>query len=132
MEKQPHERDDHGQVRRELDVQLRDGQAKLTVGVSSVSRRDRIEKSKQFRGGRFHNTSGLGPELKGTEFGLMRDLLFGGRKRRPKISIPVDNPVAVWSSAPASGLRVTWMGHSTLMIEIGGARILTDPVFGDY
>ena len=97
-----------------------------------MSRRDRIEKSKQFRGGRFHNTSGLGPELKGTEFGLMSDLLFGGRKRRPRISIPVESPLQAWSSAPASGLRVTWMGHSTLMIEIGGARILTDPVFGDY
>jgi L-ascorbate metabolism protein UlaG (beta-lactamase superfamily) len=27
-------------------------------------------------------------------------------------------------------LRVTWLGHSTLLIEIDGVRILTDPVWG--
>jgi L-ascorbate metabolism protein UlaG (beta-lactamase superfamily) len=32
---------------------------------------------------------------------------------------------------PASGLRVTWLGHSTLLIEIDGQRILTDPIFGE-
>jgi L-ascorbate metabolism protein UlaG (beta-lactamase superfamily) len=31
---------------------------------------------------------------------------------------------------PASGLRVTWLGHSTLLIEIDGLRVLTDPVWG--
>jgi L-ascorbate metabolism protein UlaG (beta-lactamase superfamily) len=29
-------------------------------------------------------------------------------------------------------LRVTWFGHSTLLFEIDGAGILTDPVFSDY
>ena len=27
--------------------------------------------------------------------------------------------------------RVTWLGHSTVLIELGGARILTDPVLRD-
>jgi len=31
---------------------------------------------------------------------------------------------------PQSGLRVTWLGHSTMLIEIDGVRILTDPVWG--
>jgi L-ascorbate metabolism protein UlaG (beta-lactamase superfamily) len=31
----------------------------------------------------------------------------------------------------ASGLRVTWMGHSTTLIEIDGARVLVDPVWED-
>ena len=33
-------------------------------------------------------------------------------------------------SPPASGLRATWLGHSTLLIEIDGLRVLTDPVWG--
>jgi L-ascorbate metabolism protein UlaG (beta-lactamase superfamily) len=32
---------------------------------------------------------------------------------------------------PESGLRVTWLGHSTMLLEIDGLRILTDPVWGD-
>ncbi len=31
---------------------------------------------------------------------------------------------------PASGLRVTWLGHSTMFIELDGLRVLTDPIFG--
>jgi L-ascorbate metabolism protein UlaG (beta-lactamase superfamily) len=31
---------------------------------------------------------------------------------------------------PASGLRVTWLGHSTSLVEIDGQRILIDPVWG--
>lgn len=28
-------------------------------------------------------------------------------------------------------LRITWLGHSTMLVEIDGARILTDPMFGE-
>ncbi|MEZ4459226.1 MAG: MBL fold metallo-hydrolase [bacterium] len=31
---------------------------------------------------------------------------------------------------PAPALRVTWLGHSTTLIEIDGKRVLTDPIFG--
>ena len=27
--------------------------------------------------------------------------------------------------------RVTWLGHATVLIETGGARLLTDPVLRD-
>jgi L-ascorbate metabolism protein UlaG (beta-lactamase superfamily) len=30
---------------------------------------------------------------------------------------------------PASGLRATWLGHATTLIEIDGARVLLDPVW---
>ena len=33
--------------------------------------------------------------------------------------------------APSSGLRVTWLGHSTTLIEIDGHRILTDPLWSE-
>jgi L-ascorbate metabolism protein UlaG (beta-lactamase superfamily) len=35
-----------------------------------------------------------------------------------------------WRKRAGSGLRVTWLGHSTLLLEIDGARVLTDPVWG--
>jgi L-ascorbate metabolism protein UlaG (beta-lactamase superfamily) len=35
------------------------------------------------------------------------------------------------ATPPASGLRLTWMGHSTVLAEIGGRRVLFDPVWGE-
>jgi L-ascorbate metabolism protein UlaG (beta-lactamase superfamily) len=34
-----------------------------------------------------------------------------------------------FATPPATGLRVTWLGHSTTLVEIDGHRILTDPVW---
>jgi L-ascorbate metabolism protein UlaG (beta-lactamase superfamily) len=94
-------------------------------------RLERALASRQFRGGRFHNTSNLGPELKGgSALPIISDLLFGGKKRVPQKPLPVENPVPVWKHAPTTGLRATWFGHSTLLLEIDGVTILTDPVFG--
>jgi L-ascorbate metabolism protein UlaG (beta-lactamase superfamily) len=36
-----------------------------------------------------------------------------------------------WSRAPETGLRATWLGHSTVLLEIDGLRVLTDPVWGE-
>jgi L-ascorbate metabolism protein UlaG (beta-lactamase superfamily) len=60
----------------------------------------------------------------------MRDFLCGGERRVPAGPLPLVNPVARWREPVESGLRVTWLGHSTLLIEIDGVRVLTDPVWG--
>ena len=38
-------------------------------------------------------------------------------------------PLDSWRRAPGSGLRATWLAHSTVLIEIDGFRVLTDPVW---
>lgn len=40
------------------------------------------------------------------------------------------SPLEAWGKPPGSGLRATWLGHSTVLIEIDGLRALTDPVWG--
>jgi L-ascorbate metabolism protein UlaG (beta-lactamase superfamily) len=85
--------------------------------------------SRQFRDGKFHNTSGATADLEGPSSGVMWDFFFGRRKRLPHAPLPLANPLDAWTSAPASGLRVTWLGHSTLLLEIDGIRVLTDPVW---
>lgn len=97
----------------------------------SDRRRERILASRQFRDGAFRNTSGLGAGLEGNSFGVMRDFFLGGSKRVPRIRIPVDDPLPTWATPVSSGFRVTWFGHSTMLFEIDGMRVLVDPVFGE-
>src|SRR5580658_5106384 len=44
---------------------------------------------------------------------------------------PFRTDASLFSTEPASGLRVTWMGHSTMLIEIDGVRVLVDPVWDE-
>jgi L-ascorbate metabolism protein UlaG (beta-lactamase superfamily) len=44
---------------------------------------------------------------------------------------PFRTDVTVYETEPESGLRVTWMGHSSLLVEIDGVRILLDPVWDE-
>jgi L-ascorbate metabolism protein UlaG (beta-lactamase superfamily) len=44
---------------------------------------------------------------------------------------PFTTDVAVYETAAESGLRVTWMGHSSLLVEIDGVRVLIDPVWDE-
>jgi len=43
---------------------------------------------------------------------------------------PFHTDATIYNTPPVSGLRITWIGHSSLLIEIDGKRILTDPVWG--
>jgi L-ascorbate metabolism protein UlaG (beta-lactamase superfamily) len=57
-------------------------------------------------------------------------LLFGAAARTPKsaLELPRTDPT-IYASEPSSGLRVTWFGHSSSLLEIDGVRILIDPVW---
>jgi L-ascorbate metabolism protein UlaG (beta-lactamase superfamily) len=58
-------------------------------------------------------------------------LYFKNRaEREPKLPLgPFRTDVRVFRQPPASGLRVTWFGHSSMLLEIDGLRILIDPVW---
>ncbi|HZC43170.1 MAG TPA: MBL fold metallo-hydrolase, partial [Acidobacteriaceae bacterium] len=59
---------------------------------------------------------------------MIRRLLFERRRGDPKKPIgPFRTDASVYATPSLQGLRVTWMGHSTLLIEVDGMTILTDP-----
>jgi L-ascorbate metabolism protein UlaG (beta-lactamase superfamily) len=60
----------------------------------------------------------------------LREFLCGGERRVPARPLPAVDPLAAWAKPPASALRATWLGHSTVLLEIDGLRLLTDPVWG--
>jgi L-ascorbate metabolism protein UlaG (beta-lactamase superfamily) len=86
--------------------------------------------SPQWRDGKFENVL---PRIDGPYVRMMREFFFGGSKHRvPDAPLPVEQRTAAdYATPPASGLRLTWLGHSTMILEIDGARVLIDPVWGE-
>lgn len=92
------------------------------------TRRARMERSPQWKGGHFVNPQPLHNDLLGGLLAL-RDV---SPDATPRSAVPVVRIARHhFDTLPASGLRVTWMGHSTSLIEIDGARVLTDPVWSE-
>jgi len=55
---------------------------------------------------------------------------FGAATRSPKRPLgPFQTDPRMFATGPRSGLRITWMGHSTSLVEIDGIRVLIDPVW---
>jgi L-ascorbate metabolism protein UlaG (beta-lactamase superfamily) len=95
-------------------------------------RRERMLASPRYADGTFHNTRPVAPKLKkGTATPTLREFLCGGQRRTPPGPLPSRSPLDAWSTAPETGLRATWLGHSTVLLEIDGRRVLTDPVWGE-
>lgn len=85
-----------------------------------------MKRSAQFRDGRFRNLAPpIAPAAQAGR-GLLREMVFGGQRRRPAGPIPL---VAQPPENPADGLHITWYGHSSVLVEIEGARVLLDPVW---
>ena len=54
------------------------------------------------------------------------------KARSPREPIgPFHTDATIYATQPSSGLRITWMGHSTSIVEIDGVRILIDPVWDE-
>ncbi|MGD0505143.1 MAG: MBL fold metallo-hydrolase [Steroidobacteraceae bacterium] len=96
------------------------------------ARLERIKASPLWVNDRFQNVHPILPHLRDSSVPMpsIKDFMFGGERRVPPGPLPSMNPLSTWERKPQSGLRVTWLGHSTMLIEIDGVRILTDPVWG--
>ncbi len=91
-----------------------------------------MKASPRFADGIFHNTHAVTAGLKkGTVAPTVREFLCGGQRRTPPSPLPSTTPLPLWGRPPETGLRATWLGHSTVLVEIDGARVLTDPVWGE-
>jgi hypothetical protein len=108
------------------------------VAMKSLGRKpdglrlERAQSSPLWNGGTFRNMHPLLPRLLQAKVAAptVSAFLFDGDRRVPKGPLPSMDPRAQWSKKPRTGLRATWLGHSTVLIEIDGLRVLTDPVWG--
>lgn len=93
-----------------------------------------LQRSPAWTGGRFHNGSRALVQPVGNVDEAVKGMLRGGPDRQPATALPMAaraETLRTLAVPPASGLRITWIGHSTLLIEIDGQRLLTDPMFSD-
>ncbi|HEX8012679.1 MAG TPA: MBL fold metallo-hydrolase [Casimicrobiaceae bacterium] len=95
-------------------------------------RLERMQSSPLWDGDRFRNIHPVLPGLRDPSARppTLSEFLRADGRRVPRGPLPSMDPRRTWTRAPGSGLRATWLGHSTVLIEIDGYRVLTDPVWG--
>jgi L-ascorbate metabolism protein UlaG (beta-lactamase superfamily) len=92
----------------------------------------RIERSPNFRDGRFHNQSET-PLMTGNPASTVLKFLWRSRRflsdsgRRPKNKLPTIK-TDLKNLGPQEDVLV-WFGHSSYLIHLGGRNILVDPLF---
>lgn len=100
----------------------------LTYG--SHAQRARWEQSPQYQDGTFRNAVEA-PSLSAWQgLKLIPQFLFGGDARTPEVALPrqaVD--LSAFLQTERDQLNATWLGHSSLMLNVDGFRLLSDPVF---
>jgi L-ascorbate metabolism protein UlaG (beta-lactamase superfamily) len=94
-------------------------------------RLERVQACPRYADGEFRNLHPILPGLRGAAMPSIGDFLCASGRRVPAAPLATRDPKSTWARAPQTGLRVTWLGHSTLLVEIDGVRVLTDPVWGE-
>lgn len=99
---------------------------------ASGARLERMRASKNWVEDSFKNVHPILPSLRsGEKMPGVGEFLCGGERRTPLAPLPLHAPRETWQKEAETGLRATWLGHSTLLLEIDGHRVLTDPVWGE-
>ena len=94
-------------------------------GSLEGARLERAQKSKQYRDGAFAND----PPPPESDYGVNFAEWRGDQVRRPPAPFPLRRPSL--PPTPEPGLRAIWFGHATVLVEIGGRRVMTDPILSD-
>ena len=86
--------------------------------------------SPEYKDGKFEDM-GTALNLSFSEFASTTwEFLFSGNNRTPDTELPVKKVnLSHFNNPGRDQLNVTWLGHSSLMINIDGYKILIDPVF---
>jgi L-ascorbate metabolism protein UlaG (beta-lactamase superfamily) len=95
-------------------------------------RLERMKDSPRWAGTGFRNIHPIAPGLRDSHVPrpTLNAFLRGGPGRRPSGDLPIVDPRPIWTRHSETGLRATWMGHSSVLLEIDGWKVLTDPVWG--
>ena len=96
--------------------------------ASEEDRKDYSRRALNFDGKKFHNEEDFSV-LSMQKNPAPDPMKISGRATRPNFDFPTKKPD--FSPVSMEELRVTWFGHSSLLIQMHGMKILVDPVFSE-
>ena len=100
----------------------------LRRALGAGNKRFEYSSSPQFRDGLFHNRLPSSVVEEGSRGSMAKEFATKGRKGKPRRPVDVVRPEL---PAVASDLAATWIGHATVLLEIEGRWVLTDPVWSE-
>jgi L-ascorbate metabolism protein UlaG (beta-lactamase superfamily) len=112
-----------------LSVAFLTAQGWTAFGKSAGGERlSRMRASPNYVDGHFANPQPLVNDF----FGMFSGMMHVSEHVNPH-EPPAVAPLSprIFDTPPGSGLRVTWFGHSSMLLEIDGARVLTDPMWSE-
>ncbi len=95
-------------------------------------RLERIQQSPHYYKGRFWAIDPIERPVETSQFEASMRFLFGGTPERLVPSGPLVSKKTDLKTLEPDKDIVVWMGHSTYYMQLGGYRILIDPVFSDW
>ncbi len=106
--------------------------AALAACSPTESRTARLQQSPQWHKDHFENPQPLWVDTRSA----YTRMIFGratplSAPEGPLPGVDAATASAALAAPPPSGLRVTWFGHSSALIEIDGVRVLTDPLWSE-
>jgi L-ascorbate metabolism protein UlaG (beta-lactamase superfamily) len=98
------------------------------IGASPARMQTAADASPHGKDGRFANTEPGSVLTQVSTATIVRRMLTRGDGGRPSGPVPL---VPGAPLGPAGAMAVTWFGHSSVLIEIDGHRVLADPMWGE-
>jgi len=105
------------------------GGLEQATATSKMSASPVMPISPNWRDGRFRNPQPLWNDPVGSLTSLFRSNPHGRPHDGEILVVHPDQKIL--ADPGGSGLKVTWLGHSTVLLDLDGTRVLTDPVWSD-
>lgn len=100
--------------------------------LPSGERLERIKKSPNYQKGSFKNISHTPDLTEGVSYyAVMKEFFFTKKKRQKPVDVIPSVKTDLFKLTPEEDVLV-WFGHSSYFIQLGGKKILVDPVLSGY
>jgi len=101
-------------------------------GIPDGDRLTRMQRSRQWRDGRFRNRDRRAGDTPAADSIGARDVarrfLIERPQRGPNAPVPLASEGV---ELPTEGLHFSWLGHASVLVSLGGERLLFDPVWSE-